>query len=353
MVSIIIPTYNSERHIRQCLDSILAQSYSDLELICVDDGSTDGTLEILKGYASKDSRVIVIERRENLGISSARNAALSVAHGEWLMFVDSDDWISPDTCERAIAIAHRHNADTVAWCYTREFASQSLPKVFEPSERVWEGDEVHALHRRMFGPYREELSRPDLLDAWGTIWGKLYSRRLVMEDPPITFVDTRVVGTAEDVVFNIDYFFKSRKVVYVPKPWYHYRKDMGSYSNRHRNDLCAKWDRLYDVMEQRIATQQLGKDVEEALQNRIALGVLGLGIIAMRSGGAWKEKYHSLHGLLRRDRQHQALQQLDLHHFAPHWRLFYYSAKHRLTPLFMAMQTAIGRIINKDNKIEN
>ena len=348
MVSIIVPTYNSERHIKQCLDSILSQSHSDLELICVDDGSTDGTLEILERYASKDSRMKLIKRRENLGISSARNAALSVAHGEWLMFVDSDDWISPNTCEQAIATARSHQADTVAWCYTREFASQSLPKVFEPSERVWEGDEVRALQRRMFGPYHKELSRPDLLDAWGTIWSKLYSRRLVTEGSSITFVDTRVVGTAEDVVFNIDYFSRAKKVVYVPEPWYHYRKDMGSYSNRHCDNLCEKWDRLYDAMEQRITTQQLGDDVKEALQNRIALGVLGLGIIAMRSEGTWKERYRSLHTLLRRDRQRQALSQLDLHHFAPHWRLFYFSAKHRLTPLFMAMQLAIGRIINKD-----
>ena len=348
MVSIIIPTYNSEQHIQQCLDSILSQSYSDLEVICVEDGSTDHTLELLEEFAAKDPRVIVIKRSENTGISSARNTAITVARGEWLLFVDSDDWISPDTCERAIAAAHIHQADTVVWCYTREFASQSLPKVFESSERVWEGDEVHTLHRRMYGPYREELSRPDLLDTWGTIWGKLYSKRLVTEDPPITFVDTRVVGTAEDVVFNIDYFSRARKVVYVPKPWYHYRKYMGSYSNRHRDDLCAKWDRLYDAMEQRITTQQLGDDVKVALQNRIALGVLGLGIIAMRSEGTWKEKYQNLYALLGRDRQHLALQQLDLHYFPPHWHIFYYSAKHRLTPLFMAMQTVIGRIINKD-----
>lgn len=348
MVSIIIPTYNSERHIKQCLDSILSQSHSCLEVICVDDGSTDGTLEILEGYATKDSCVILIKRQENSGISSARNTALSIARGEWLMFVDSDDWLSPDTCEKALATAHQHHADTVAWCYTREFASQTLPKVFEPSERIWEGDDVHLLHRRMFGPYHEELARPDLLDAWGTIWGKLYSRHLVMGKPPITFVDTQVVGTAEDVMFNIDYFSKAKKVVYVPEPWYHYRKDMESYSNRHRDDLCAKWDRLYDVMERRIATQQLGDDVKEALQNRIALGVLGLGIIAMRSNGSLKQKYNSLQAILRRDRQHQALQQLDLHHFAPHWRLFYYSAKHCLTPLFMAMQMAIGRIIDKN-----
>lgn len=348
MVSIIVPTYNSERHIKQCLDSILSQSHSDLELICVDDGSTDGTLEILERYASKDSRMKLIKRRENKGISSARNAALSIAHGEWLMFIDSDDWISPNTCEKAIATARLHEADTVAWCYTREFASLSLPKIFETAQRVWEGDDVHTLHRRMYGPYREELARPDLLDAWGTIWGKLYSRRLVMEDTAITFVDTQVVGTAEDVVFNIDYFSRAKKVVYVPEPWYHYRKDMGSYSNRHRDDLCAKWDRLYDAMEQRITTQQLGEDVKEALQNRIALGVLGLGVIAMRSEGTWKEKYRSLYALLRRDRQHKALQQLDLHYFPIHWRLFYYSAKHQLTPLFMAMQTAIGRIIDKN-----
>lgn len=347
MISIVIPAYNCEHYIRQCLDSILEQSYADLEIICVEDCSTDGTLEVIEQYATKDARVKLIQHTHNQGISASRNDGMAKAVGEWLMFVDSDDWIDPNTCSNALEAAKYHQADTVVWCYTREFEKQSLPKIFEPSEKEWTAD-VHELHRRIIGLIGKELSKPDLMDAWGTIWGKLYRRRLLVESNPIYFEDTNVIGTAEDVVFNIDYFDRAHKVVYIPQPLYHYRKDLQSYSNIHRENLAEKWDRLYDIIEQRINKLQMGDDAREALQNRIALGVLGLGIIAMRSKSNYLQKYKSLRRLLRRERQRKALSQLTLQYFPFHWRLFYFSAKHRLTPLFMAMQLAINKIIDKN-----
>jgi glycosyltransferase EpsH len=348
MISIVIPAYNCERYIRQCLDSILEQSYTDLEIICVEDCSTDGTLEIIERYVARDARVKLIRHTHNQGISASRNDGMAIAKGEWLMFVDSDDWIDSDTCRQTLEVALRQQADTVAWCYTREFENISIPKLFINGEQVWEED-VCELHRRLIGPLEEELTRPDLLDTWGTIWGKLYCRRLIMRENSISFVDTNVVGTAEDVVFNIDYFVRAKKVVWIPQPLYHYRKDMLSYSNRHRDYLSAAFDNLYDNMEERINKYHMGADARKALQNRIALSVLGLGIIAMRSGGTWKQKYKSLHQLLRRERQRQALSQLTLQYFPLHWRLFYFAAKHRLTPIFMVMQLAINKIIDKNH----
>ena len=350
MISIIIPIYNAEAYLEKCLDSIVSQTYPDLEIICVDDGSTDHSADILKAYQKEDSRFSVISHPTNKGISASRNEALRLAKGDWVMFVDSDDWIAPDNCQKALETAIMQRADAVMWCYTREFETQSLPKIFETEERIWEDKEVRQLQRRMFGPYREELARPDLLDAWGTIWGKLYSRRVINDDVPITFVDTNVVGTAEDVVFNIDYLDKARKVVYAPQPWYHYRKVMGSYSTTHRADLIGKWDKLYDEMQRRINKYLLGTEYEEALQNRIAFGVLGLSIIALRGDGSWSEKYHELKTILHRDRQRHALKRLRLSYLAPHWKVYYFAAKHRITPLFMVLQVAINKIIDKDGQ---
>ena len=347
MISIIIPAYNCERYIRQCLDSILEQSYSDLEIICVEDCSTDGTLNVIEQYVAKDARVKLIQHTQNQGMSASRNDGIAIAEGEWLMLLDSDDWIDCDTCKQALDAARRHQTDTVAWCYTREFENISMPKIFVPEEQVWEKD-IHQLHMRMIGPLGKELRHPDLMDAWVTAWGKLYCRKLVMEPTPLLYVDTKVIGTAEDALFNIDYFARAKKVVWLPQPFNHYRKDMLSSSNRHRDDLPDKCDRLYEMMEKCIERQRLGADAHKALQNRIALGVLGLGIIAMRSKGNYLQKYKSLRRLLRRERQRKALSQLTLQYFPFHWRLFYFSAKHRLTPLFMAMQLVINKIINKN-----
>ena len=94
-VSIIVPVYNTEKYLARCIDSILAQTFTDFELILVNDGSKDNSGKICDEYAQKDSRIVVIHK-ENGGVSSARNKGIDVAQGEWISFVDSDDWISSD-----------------------------------------------------------------------------------------------------------------------------------------------------------------------------------------------------------------------------------------------------------------
>ncbi len=101
MISVIVPVYNCEKYLAECLDSIIAQTYKDLEIICVNDGSKDSSLDILKQYTQNDSRIIVINK-ENGGLSSARNAGLKVAKGEYVAFVDGDDVLAPETYEQAL-----------------------------------------------------------------------------------------------------------------------------------------------------------------------------------------------------------------------------------------------------------
>ena len=90
MISIVVPVYNVEKYLPQCLDSLIGQTYQDLEIICVNDGSTDGSFKILKQYAEKDQRVRILNR-ENRGVSESRNEGIHYVKGDWLMFVDSDD----------------------------------------------------------------------------------------------------------------------------------------------------------------------------------------------------------------------------------------------------------------------
>lgn len=109
LISVIVPVYNTAPYLRQCLDSICNQTYQNLEVICVNDGSTDNSAEILEEYAAKDSRIIVITQT-NAGPSVARNVAIEQAKGEWIASVDSDDWIEPDTYEYFV----RHIANSTA-----------------------------------------------------------------------------------------------------------------------------------------------------------------------------------------------------------------------------------------------
>ena len=192
MISIIVPVYNVAPYLRQCLDSLIGQTYRDLEIICVNDGSVDESPAILAEYAERDERIQIISR-SNAGVSASRNEALNVAKGEWLMLVDSDDWIDTDTCRQALDAALTYQADLVMWAYVREFPNRSLPKYYVSELKIWDNT-ISALQRRMVGPVGDELSAPDTLDAWGTIWGKLYSRKYIDRPDPIRFVDTASIG---------------------------------------------------------------------------------------------------------------------------------------------------------------
>lgn len=143
LLSVIIPVYKVEQYIRKCVDSIIEQTYSNLEIFLVDDGSPDKCGEICDEYAKKDKRIIVIHKN-NGGLSDARNAALDVAIGDFVMFIDSDDWIEKDTCEFLINTILEQHTDIVCFGITEVFASGKIkkciktdyPKKLTPSEAI-------------------------------------------------------------------------------------------------------------------------------------------------------------------------------------------------------------------------
>ena len=123
LVSVIIPVYNVEKYLAECVDSVLNQTHRNIEVILVDDGSSDGSGAMCDAYAEQDERVRVIHKT-NGGQSSARNAALEVMTGEWLLFVDSDDWIEPDTLE-ALLTRKDERADIIEFGYSYSFVEKS------------------------------------------------------------------------------------------------------------------------------------------------------------------------------------------------------------------------------------
>lgn len=320
MISIIVPVYNVASYLPQCLDSLVNQTYRDIEIICVNDGSTDSSLAILQKYAKTDKRIKIISR-ENRGISCSRNEALDMAQGEWTMFVDSDDWIDLNTCESALNLALEHQADVVMWAYVREFKKQSLPKLYLSGTTIWE-ENISQLHRRIVGPINEELTRPDTLDSWGTIWGKLYRSSFIHTNSPIRFVDTKLIGSAEDVLFNIAYMGRISKAIYVPETWYHYRKGE-SYTSSYKADLPQKWNTLYQKIKEEIQKQQLGNDFKQAYFNRISLGIIGLGLNEMFANAPFKQKYLRIQALLNRDIYRKAIQKFPIQYFPIHWKMFF------------------------------
>lgn len=347
-ISIIVPVYNVEKYIPTCLDSIINQTHKNLEIICVNDGSTDNSLIILRRYAEADNRVNVINK-ENEGVSKARNVALEKATGEYILFVDGDDWIELDTVESALQSALQNDADIVMWSYIREFNHQSKPKkIFENDMLVFQKDEVKTkLHRRFVGLLDEELAKPENADALSPCWMKFYSSR-ILKDNQIFFRDIREIGTYEDGLFNLEVFYYVNKVVYIDKYFYHYRKtNSESVTSEYKKDLYEKWQNLFDIMAGYIDKHNLSDDYKKALQNRIALSIIGLGLNILSSDMSVFKKNSEINRIISNEKYRSACEQLCTKYFPFHWKLFFFCAKNKLVTILYFLLLSINMVRGK------
>lgn len=346
MISIIVPVYNAEKYLEQCLNSLLKQTYQNLEIICVNDGSTDKSGRFLEQFQKNDFRIKVINKT-NEGVSKARNMALEVASGEFLMFVDADDWIDKNTCERILNCQKQTQADVVMWPYMSEHKHEAVPKaIFPENDVVFLEDEVREkIHRRFIGLVGEELRYPEKADSLCPVWGKLYKRKLI-EQNKIRFIDIRKIGSYEDGLFNLEVFLHVKKAVYIQEYFYHYRRtNVASETSGYKETLSEQWESLYQIMENYIHENQLPSIYEEALENRIALGILGLGINLMASTMNLKEKRREMKRLISRPIYQRAIKQLTLKYFPFYWKLFYGCSKWNCSIGILGMLLIIQKLI--------
>lgn len=217
MISIVVPVYKSEKTLGGCLDSLLAQTFSDIEVICVIDGSPDSCGDICDAYAAKDARIKVI-KRENGGVSSARNRGMDEANGEYLLFVDSDDTVEPDYCEKMWNAHMETGADIVICGFHHWYVGRDVPK--SPSNPgVYDGN-VYA--QDFLKLYQEGfLNMP---------WNKLFKKELAGR------FDTSL-SLGEDLLFNMDYLQKCEKVAVIPDALINYiQEDRGNTLSSKKRD---------------------------------------------------------------------------------------------------------------------
>lgn len=345
-ISIILPVYNTEKYLEKCLDSLVNQSYKDIEIVCVNDGSTDQSLIILEKYALEDTRIVIVNK-ENGGLSSARNAGLEVIHGEYVMFVDSDDWIDTDTCEKALNAALSINADVVLWSYIREYPDKSLiTPLFNNEKKVWMENEVSLLHRRMVGLTGNELSDPSKGDSIITAWGKLYRREILEKQ---WFVDTKIIGT-EDALFNISVFFNAKKVVFIPDTHYHYFKSNTSSLTKgnYKPKLVMQWKTLYQMIGKLLDEHKSTWDFYVALNNRKVLGIMQLGLaISSDQSMRFGEKVKELNRILNMEHYKSAIKELQISSMPIHWKLFFVFVKWRFGTGLLLLLGAMNRLRSK------
>lgn len=203
LISVIIPCFNVEKYIDRCMESVLNQTYRDLEIILVDDGSTDTTGEACNRYSHIDKRVRVVHKK-NGGLSSARNAGLEVASGEYIGFVDSDDWIEYDFYSYLFDLIVKYRADIAQCSYFLTDGSTKKPAVAEEIKKVNQNDLMNIFFRT-----KGEASN-------SSVWNRLYKHDIIRE---IEFPDGYV---NEDVFFSYFCFLKTNVAVISNQPKYNY-----------------------------------------------------------------------------------------------------------------------------------
>ena len=231
-VSVVIPIYNMESLLGRCIDSILAQTYPCCQIILVDDGSRDKTLEICREY-EKRYPVIQVIAKENGGVSTARNAGLKQTSGEWIMFVDPDDRLEPAIVETLLQAVDEHT-DVAACCCVAEYEGQREKVSFFAGDTVFadEKDSVAApdgFARSTKKPLYLELMDKDYacesnegrrrITAIGVPWGKLY-RASLLKDNDLTFDPD--LKRMQDNIFNMYVFEKAEQIRYIDEPLYIY-----------------------------------------------------------------------------------------------------------------------------------
>lgn len=244
-LSIIVPVYNVENYLRKCLDSILNQTLTDIEVICVNDGSPDNSGEILKEYQKADNRVIIIEQ-ENSGLGAARNTGISAARGEYIGFVDSDDFIDPTMYEKMCTKAYAQNADVVLCNIYLYYTDSGATTVFR--------DNTFYENMSKTGSFTA-VEHPRILQFIG-VWDRIY-RRSFIEKERLRNPEKRIY---EDVLFSVQTSVLAARIAIVNEPLYYYRKNTGiSIVDKEVVTDSYKFDFLKNLAESRAFLEDTNK----------------------------------------------------------------------------------------------
>lgn len=228
-ISIIIPVYNAEKYINQCIDSVLSQTYKNIELFLVDDGSTDGSAMICDKYAEEDSRVKVIHQI-NSGCAKARNTGIEQASGDWILFLDSDDWLEADTCEVLMQTAISQDADQVVCGYYDQFVGRVVNVGLDDGEVVPLEDRKQ-LVKDIIG-YQNGIG--EMYPTAKYPWGKLVRRR-VIDEYRLRF--SEYILPYEDTIWSMQVLWRAKFTVRLNRLLFHYREVSGSLSKQSTQDL--------------------------------------------------------------------------------------------------------------------
>lgn len=291
IISIIVPVYNGEKTLNRCLDSILSQTYRDFEVILVNDGSTDSSLEVCEAYVNKDKRIRCLSQ-SNKGVSAARNLGIRESKGTYLTFVDCDDWIEPVMLSKMKDLMDLNNVDIVYMNFIYEYGKSQYVGALCPSP----------LRKKDISSYPLAILLPEASfyydhviqdhDIIGAACGKLIKKSLL--ENSIWFNEK--LSVAEDCLFYLECFVKAGDVYIDNTPVYHYVIDHNSANHKKRNNIVQQGEQFYNCYSE--FSKKLDDANEDLFNNlvkyRCYYELITRGIDHISSNNSFRNKYKEL-----------------------------------------------------------
>lgn len=259
-ISVIVPVYNAVKYLEHCLNSICNQTYSNLEIICVDDGAVDGSGKIVDDFSKRDKRIIVVHQN-NAGESNARNVGLKIATGDYIAFVDCDDWLELDMYQQMMDVMQCENVDMVACSWFSESEEERL--VIKNKKEVVSGK----FDRQMLLQYVYER---DSYKGFAYMWDKLYKRKLFYDSGDNMILFDENIRLGADVLCLARLVLNTKSATFLDKPLYHYRQR--SDSGCHTEDIGKRleWVQTYVKVVELFENQKVTENILDLVRRFLA-----------------------------------------------------------------------------------
>jgi glycosyltransferase EpsH len=340
-VSVVVPVYNVEKYLAEGIESIRRQTLEDIEIILVNDGSTDRSMSICKQQEELDGRIRVIDKL-NGGVSSARNAGLEAASGEFVGFIDPDDWAEPEMFERMYNRAEEIDADACICNYVRNEAGRVAPVALELKRDLLNKDEV--VGELIAGA----IASPDLNSGasaiMGSVWRCLYRRELV-ENNDLRFIEG--IPFMEDTLFCIQAFSKCNRIAVDEGFYYNYRIIAQSATGSYKKYAIANQKLVYGLLESIIREEKL----EDFLRSRLDLRLVNMDFdlisneVHRNNPKTFKEKIRTISDICSDKKLKRILSELDTSGYTMRKRFILNSMKKGYAVLIYIYYIFISRLL--------
>lgn len=328
---VIIPLYNCERYLDRCFSSIISQTTIPLNIIFIDDGSTDSSGKMADEYSKRFSNVKVIHQT-NGGLSSARNAGLQLVQNLYFTFVDPDDWVDTNYFENVAEEIDKNKPDILMVPYVRKYANKKIDNMFLGS-RTEAFDSVQTrgyILKRLFGLTDKQLSHPLSIDNISTAWGKFYKTSKFSQ---IMFKEKNEIYS-EDLFFNVQCFLKASSSEYFINTRYiYFKENESSIVHTYNSNLLKEYKQLYKELWALIDKNKLESQFHQAFNNRIVINELAILRNITLSNAKILSQLQLIRNVLNDDLYKKAYSDFNINSLPISYQVFYTACKHRMSIL--------------------